>query len=234
MADKNAKDKKLFDDSIGALKAEAANIGAHVNLDAEARLLYVKQIAAMSNELKAQVAMGKLTWSQAAVQAQQARNSIMEIIRTRNTPVGRAISERLKKEGRTLNELIARKVQQLFGDTAKFGELTAAEQNSVFSEIVIAAGKSDPKVTLTVAQLSKAGRGLIIISLALSVYTVATAENKGEAAIKEVTVTGAGIAGGMAGGALAGLACGPGAPVCVTVGAFVGGALAAFGVGSLW
>jgi hypothetical protein len=30
------------------------------------------------------------------------------------------------------------------------------------------------------------------------------------------------------------LACGPGAPVCVTVGAFVGGALAAFGVSLLW
>ncbi|WP_323002029.1 hypothetical protein [Denitromonas sp.] len=28
--------------------------------------------------------------------------------------------------------------------------------------------------------------------------------------------------------------CGPGAPVCVTVGAFVGGALAAFGVSFVW
>jgi hypothetical protein len=33
----------------------------------------------------------------------------------------------------------------------------------------------------------------------------------------------------MAGGAAAGLACGPGAPVCVAVGVFVGGALAALG-----
>jgi len=32
----------------------------------------------------------------------------------------------------------------------------------------------------------------------------------------------------------AGLACGPGAPVCVTVGAFVGGALAAFSTGWIW
>ncbi len=41
---------------------------------------------------------------------------------------------------------------------------------------------------------------------------------------------GGGIAGGIAGGAAAGLVCGPGAPVCVGIGAFVGGALAAFGV----
>lgn len=48
--------------------------------------------------------------------------------------------------------------------------------------------------------------------------------------MKEVAVTGAGIAGG----ALAGLACGPGAPVCVAIGAFVGGALAAFGTDYFW
>ncbi|MYM68298.1 hypothetical protein GTP45_15885 [Pseudoduganella sp. FT55W] len=35
-------------------------------------------------------------------------------------------------------------------------------------------------------------------------------------------------------GAIAGLACGPAAPVCVTVGAFAGGALAAFGASYSW
>ena len=33
----------------------------------------------------------------------------------------------------------------------------------------------------------------------------------------------------MGGGAVAGLACGPGAPVCVTVGVFVGGIIGSFG-----
>lgn len=74
----------------------------------------------------------------------------------------------------------------------------------------------------------------IFVSVAISVYTIATADNKFDAAGKEIAVTGASIAGGIAGGALAGLACGPGAPVCVTVGAFVGGALAAFGVSAIW
>ncbi|QFQ77129.1 DUF3265 domain-containing protein [Vibrio harveyi] len=39
---------------------------------------------------------------------------------------------------------------------------------------------------------------------------------------------------GIAGGAIAGLACGPGAPVCVSVGAFIGGTLAAFGASIAW
>ena len=80
------------------------------------------------------------------------------------------------------------------------------------------------------SRLSHAGRGLLFLSLGLSVYSVATSQNKAATAVKELAITGAGIGGGIAGGALAGLACGPGAPVCVTVGAFVGGALSAFGV----
>jgi hypothetical protein len=61
-----------------------------------------------------------------------------------------------------------------------------------------------------------------VLSLAISVYSVSTAEDHAAAAGREVAVTRAGIGGGMAGGALAGLACGPGAPVCVTIRAFVG------------
>jgi hypothetical protein len=83
-------------------------------------------------------------------------------------------------------------------------------------------------------KLSRAGRGLIVLSLALSVYTIMTADDKLDATKHEAAVTGAGISGGILGGALAGLACGPGAPVCVTVGAFAGGALAAFGVDFFW
>lgn len=66
----------------------------------------------------------------------------------------------------------------------------------------------------------------------VGVHLIIDAEAR-QAYSKEIVITGAGI-GGIAGGALAGLACGPGAPVCVTVGAFVGGALAAFGVSITW
>ena len=84
------------------------------------------------------------------------------------------------------------------------------------------------------ARLSRAGRGLLVLSVAISVYSIATSDDPVRATGRELAVTGAGIGGGIAGGALAGLACGPGAPVCVTIGAFVGGALAAFGVDLFW
>jgi len=227
-------DRSAFDSAIRALEAEIANVGTHLAIDASARQAYARQIRLMSDELVAAVSSGRMTWAQAAQQAQETRNVIMEVIRGRSTPVGRAIAEAMKSQGRTLNELVAQKTQRLFGASARFDALSAAQKNAVYAEIVASAGKSRPEVTAAMRRLSHAGRGLLFVSLAISVYAIATAENKGQAAVREVAVTGAGIGGGIAGGALAGLACGPGAPVCVAVGAFVGGALAAFGVSALW
>lgn len=227
-------DKSAFDSAIRALEFEIANAGTHLTIDATARQAYSIQIQAMANELRGQVTSGRITWAQAAQQAQEARNAIMEVIRGRSTPVGRAMAERLKREGKTLNELIARKTQQLHGVSSDFTRLSATQKNAVYAEIVRSAGTSNPRVTATMRNLSRAGRGLLVVSIAISVYSVANAEDKTGAARRELAVTGVGIGGGIAGGALAGLACGPGAPVCVTVGAFVGGALAAVGVDFFW
>lgn len=227
-------DRSVFDSAMRALESEIANVGTHLALDGAARQAYAAQIKAMADDLRQQAQSGKLTWTQAAEQAQEARNAIMDLIRSRSTPVGRALAEQLKREGKTLNELVARKTMQLFGASADFNRLSPPQQNMLYAEIVKSAGKSNPKVTATMRKLSRGGRGLLVLSLALSIYTIATAEDKVGATKREAAVTGAGIGGGIAGGALAGLACGPGAPVCVAVGAFVGGAIAAFGVDFLW
>lgn len=234
MTNDQQKDKKTFEDAVRALEAQIANVGVHLELDSNARKIYRKQIQAMSVELRTQASIGKISWLKAAEQAQEARNIIMEIIRTKNTPVGLAMAQRIRSEGKTLNELVARKTHRLYGKNAIFNRLTEAKKNNVYAEIIKSAGKSNPKITAIMKKLSYAGRGLIFVSIALSVYTVATAENKTNAAGREIAITGAGVGGGIAGGAIAGLACGPGAPVCVTIGAFVGGALAAFGVSMTW
>jgi len=227
-------EKNIFDNTIRSLEAEIANIGVHLTIDPTSRQTYARQIKVMADKLRKDVTSGKITWVQAAEQAQETRNLIMEIIRGRSTPVGRAMAQQLKSEGKTLNELVARKTQQLHGNNAVFKNLSSIQQNSVYAGIVKSAGKSNPRVTATMRKLSYAGKGLIFVSIALSVYTVATADDKIDTAGRELAITGAGISGGIAGGAVAGLVCGPGAPVCVTVGAFVGGALGAFGIGFVW
>lgn len=227
-------DKKAFEDAIRTLKGEIANMGAHMVIESSVRQAYARQIQAMSHEMQIQVRRGILTWKQAAEQANEVRNIIMESMRFRSTPVGRAVAVKLKAQGKTLNEVIAKKTMEKFGKSANFNNLNPAQQNTVFAEVVKSAGKDSPRVSSIMKNLSKAGRGLVFLSLAISVYSIATADDKITAAKHEATIAGSGFAGGVAGGALAGLVCGPGAPVCVTIGAFVGGALAAFGVSYFW
>ena len=184
MTQGNAADRSAFENAVRGLEADIANVGTHLALDAAARQSYSRQISLMAAELRAAASSGRITWAQAAQQAQETRNVIMEVIRGRSTPVGRAMAEQLKREGRTLNDLIARKAQQMYGSGVRFDALTPNQRNAVYAEIVASAGRSNPRVTTAMRRLSHAGRGLLFVSLALSVYTVATAENKGQAAAR--------------------------------------------------
>ena len=224
-------DQEAFENAIKSLEATAASVGMYLEIDSSARRVYAREIKAMSDDLRRDVARGTLTWKQAAEQAQATRNVIMRLTRSRTTPIGRAFAERKKAEGRGLNALVAEKTMKLFGKSAVFAQLTASNQNRVFAEIVASAGRSQPTITRNMLRLSYLGRGVILLSLALSTYNVLTARDKSSAVKRELITSAAGVGGSMATGALAGLACGPGAPVCVTIGAFVGGALAAFGAG---
>lgn len=230
----DSKSREQFDAAINALQGDVAAAAARLSVDPRLRLEYSKRIKEMAEDLRSRANLGLITWEQAAREAQEMRNLIMEIIRTRSTPLGRAMAEQIKSSGKTLNELVAKKATSMFGPKANFATLSEMQKNQVYASIVESAGKSNPKVNLRMLQLSRAGKGLIVLSIAISVYEIYTAEDKVTETGKQLAVNGAGIAGGAAGGALAGLVCGPGAPVCVLISGFVGGALAAFEMGSLW
>lgn len=227
-------DEESFDNAIKSLEATTSSLGMHLEVDSTARRTYAREIKAMSDNLRSEVAKGKLTWAQAAEQAQTTRNVIMQLTRSRTTPVARAFAQGAKAEGQGLNALIAEKTVKLYGKNAVFTKLSQSARNRVFAEIVASAGRSRLTVTRAVLRLSYLGRSLILLSLALSTYNVLTARNKSTAIKRELVTTAAGVSGSIAAGAIAGLACGPGAPVCVTIGAFAGGALAAFGAGFIW
>ncbi len=223
-------DQTLFDHAVAALQGEVANAAFIMTNDPLLRQQYQRMTAAITRELQQKVAAHQLTWAQAARQAHALRNDALDVIRLRSTPVGRAMAEQIKSKGKTLNELIARYTLDRYGPDARFDALSAAQKNQVYGEVVKAAGRPDKKFSAKALRWLRYGRGLIVLSLAVSVYNVVTSDTPVETAGHEGAIIGAGIGGGIAGGALAGLACGPGAPACVTIGAFVGGALAAFGV----
>ncbi|WP_254071748.1 hypothetical protein [Kosakonia sacchari] len=140
----------------------------------------------------------------------------------------------MKAQGKTLNELIAYKTKALYGDKVNFNNLSVSQKNAVYSAVVQSAGKSNLEVNIKMQRLSGAGRGLIFLSLAVAVYQIYEAEDRVLETQRQLAISSAGIAGAWGGGALAGLMCGPGAPVCVVIGAFVGGAIAAWEISGFW
>lgn len=234
MEPSTANDEALFESTMKSLQAQISNVAAHITIDTRARRLYNQEIKRMADRLRADAIASRLTWASAARQAQETRNLIMGVIRARSTPVGRAFAESLKLKGYSLNQLIALKTIALHGEQTIFSRLSNTKQNAIYASIVSSAGKSNIHVTRAMTSLTYAGRGVLFLAIALSTYEIATSSNKVAVLQKELAINGASIAGGIAGGALAGLACGPAAPVCVTVGAFVGGALAAFGTAYVW
>src|SRR5262249_23551856 len=147
--------------------------------------------------------------------------------RLKSSDVGRAMAEAEKAAGLTMEQLQARYASRLFGKD--FGQLAAAEQDAVFVEIARAAGRPNPRFTALASKLGKAGKGLFVVSLAFAAYSVATSDRPGREAAKQGAGIGMGFLGSVGGGAAAGLVCGPGAPVCVGVGALVGGIAFALG-----
>jgi hypothetical protein len=210
------------------METEAFNFGSRFIKDAAVRANYFREIRKMSEDILKRVKSGQTSALDGATEANTLRNEIMEAGRMNSSDIGLAEAQRLKKTGRTLEELQEKGAMKKFGRS--FEELEEAEQNQVLLGIVESAGRPLKEISLKAAKLGRLGKSLIVLTIALAVYNIATADDKVEATAREVGDASAGVLGGMGGGALAGLACGPGAPVCVTVGVFVGGALAALGM----
>jgi hypothetical protein len=215
------------EDAIQQMESAAVNFATRTINDARVREGYVADARKYATELFQDLRAKRITKAQAAERANLIRNQLLDASRLKSSDVGTAVAERLKQTGKTLGQLQEHYAAKMFQKT--FTDLTAVEQNRVYLKIVGSSARPNQAVTRGARVLGKAGRGLIVVALAVSVYNVATAEDPGREAAHEVVGIGAGFAGSVAGGAAAGLLCGPGAPACVAIGAFVGGVLFALG-----
>lgn len=168
----------------------------------------------------------QLTPQAAAQQAQLMRNSIMNAMRGKTSDFGLAIARFMKKEGKTLQQLEIKYAQELF--KADFSLLNHEQKGEVWRKIVEKAGEPQVKASNSAKWLGRAGRGLFVLTVTISVYNIAMAEDKVRATANEATALGGGLAGAAVLGT-AGLACGPAAIVCVPLGIFVGGVAGAMG-----
>lgn len=116
--DTDGRDK--FESAMNALQGDVSAAAARLSVDPRLRLEYSKRIKEMSADLRAKANAGVISWDKAAREAQETRNLIMEMVRSRSTPLGRAMAERIKSEGKTLNELVAKKSENYIRPTGKF------------------------------------------------------------------------------------------------------------------
>ena len=218
-------DRSLLEGSLSQMESTATNFAHRFINDGKVRISYINQTRKLAHEYRAKVSSGAISEEEAVKQVQGIRNEILEAQRLRTSDVGKAIAVKLKKTGLTLSELTDKYAQSMFGKS--FSNLSAANQNKVYLEIIESSGRPRPSMNAAASKYSKLGRGLLIVTIGVAVYNIAVAEDKVTATAREGVIIGGGFVGGAAGGAAAGLVCGPGAPVCVTIGVFVGGALGA-------
>lgn len=216
-----------LESSLNLLQTEANNFGMRFIANKSVRQEYIRKTVEIAKIIKEEVEFGRLTPYEGALEANKLRNSVLDAARLNSSDIGRAEAEALKASGKTLQQLEKHYAEKIFGKA--FQELNQTQKNQVWLEVVEASGRPNPGINSKALRLAKVGKGFIVISAAIAVYNITTAEDKSRQTAKEGVTTGAGMLGGMAGGAAAGLACGPGAPVCVTVGVFIGGIAATLG-----
>ncbi|KFA93443.1 hypothetical protein [Archangium violaceum] len=219
------KQDPLVEQSIQQLQVQALNFGYRFIHDSKVRAWYMQTTQEFSEQLRQAHANGSMTSRQAAEAAHQMRNEIMEMARVRSTELGRAKAKALKGKGIAFEKLLEKYSQQKFKQA--FNSLGKHQQEAILLEIVDSAGRANPKVSASARRLGAAGRALWVLSIAVSVYNVATSNHKLDTAARETVGFGGGFAGGAAAGALAGIWFGPvGVAVGVAIGGVVGSLVA--------
>ena len=208
--------QQRLQDALSELDSAAVSFALRFIQDDRVRQQYRQSIRAAGAEITADVSAGRITPEQGAMRAVDLRNEIMGLARARSSDLGRAMSESLKFEGKTFDELVARYASRLFQQDV--AALTLEQRNLVMREIIAAAARDNAQVSGILRFLGPASRGVMALSLGLALFDVYRAPDRPKEALHQGVVLGAGLGGGYIAGAVAtSLVCGPGAPVCAGI-----------------
>ena len=191
-------DLQELQSSLSGFESAAFNFGIRFIPDSKVRSEYVSRARATAREILAQVQSGKLSSAEGAKTASELRNVLMDALRGKSSDIGRAYALSLKLNGKTLTVLEQKYSKSLFGKN--FIKLSASQKNRVWKEIVFASGRPQIKATKVAKTLAIASRGLIALTITISVYNIVTADDKGKATAREGAVISGGLLGSVAGG----------------------------------
>ncbi|MDW5416457.1 hypothetical protein R6242_07705 [Iodobacter sp. CM08] len=220
--------KGFLEDNIAAFEAAAAKFAENCIHDGIERQNYSKNIKRISQQIREDVANGKMSVKQGAEFSQTMRNRIMEELRVASSPVGKSFAKSLKKEGTSMQVLLDKYADGIF--KKPYSALTSVEKNKIYYAVIEASGRSSARVNAVTSRLRLLGKVCLLVTAGYAIYSIGKAENKEKEAITQGTVIGAGLAGGWAAGLAVTAICGPAAPFCavavVLVGAMAAGAAA--------
>lgn len=189
-----------FERELRLFQVEAVAFAESIIKDPKARAQYVQKARAAADELIGLVKQQKITPHEAAQTAHAMRNQLLVLARAQLSDFGMAVSRDMKPGGPPFAYFEEKYANQLY--RRPFSALTQTGRDAVWLKIVDQAGQANPKVNVRVKRYGAVGRGFLILSLGLAVYNVATAEDKARQATKEGVSLGAGLVGGVAGGAV--------------------------------
>lgn len=230
-ADSEGSSQRLLTQEFAELQVTATNFAARFIKDAPVRAQYIAQTQAYAKETLRLVNSGAMSVQEGVKKTQMMRNSIMNAMRAQSSDLGLALAQFLKSEGKSLGELEEIYSKRLF--KTNFKDLPESQRRTVWIEIIKKSGQPQKTASTYARLMGHAGKGLIALTVAISFYHIATAEDKARATAKEVSVVGSSLAVSSALGT-AGLLCGPAAIVCVPLGIFVGGILGGLGAERLF
>lgn len=82
--------REQFEAAVNALQGDVSAAAARLSVDPRLRLEYSKRIKEMAEDLRARANLGLITWEQAAREAQETRNLIMDMVHPAGPCNGRA------------------------------------------------------------------------------------------------------------------------------------------------
>lgn len=218
--------------ALHRLDAESIAFAKSIITDPSTRADYSRRAKAAADELIDRVKQRQITPHEAARTANAMRNQIMILARAQLTDFGFAVSNDMKKEGKTLDRLQQKYADKRFG--RRFEALSHAEREAIWIDITHAAGRSNLVVNMCVKLYGAAGRAFLVTTLATAVHRVTTAGDKMRQFTKEGTTFASGAAGGAAAtAAVAALVSNPGGWT-IGIAMFVGAALAGAGTNEVF
>ena len=181
--------------ALSGLESAAFNFGVRFIPDSMVRAEYNRKAKMLSKEILDEVTSGKISVSEGAKRASEMRNVLMDALRGKTSEIARAYAIKQKVMGKSLPDLEQKYAKKLFGQS--FEKLSSSNKNKVWKEIVFSAGRPQVKANKLAKVFGVAGKSFIALTITISVYNIATADDVLKATAKESAVIGGGLLGSV-------------------------------------